>query len=565
MTSVSVYLLKVNLLLSVLYLFYFLFLCKETFVKANRVYFLSGIVVSLTLPFFTYTKVVMVKAVPFLDVTRFTSVEEGVLPVQNFWDSLTAEQIALGLYVVVVFVLMLRLVKRIYNLVQYLKSLPQSPFDKNTLIDSDTKEAYSFWKWIILPQNEQVAANSDIIIAHEAIHVKQRHTIDVLIINVLKNILWFNPLLILMQKAISLNLEYIVDQEISKKFDVYQYQMTLIQFEKAKTQPFALVNSFAFPSLKKRVLMLNTQKSPIMKKLKFVLTAPILAAFFLSFQIKVKAEVLSAIQTEYKNVTSKELVVQNDTLADGKEVLTLHKAELEAQQKELEMMHKELEIQQQELEKMHEELKVQKEELVEKQSKTTALSRVETEKRKAEIKLRRTEAEQQRTEVKARLAELKAEREKEFANRKAEMTVRKKEMESRRAEAEQQRTEIKAKHAEWNENRKLANGTIVRKADGSVEIISDDEVLEITYNEDGKNTFKTKGKSSTWTIVSHYPPVSTSGKALFVDGKKTSWDEFEKVKPDDLGHMQIITGEKAVEKYGESGTNGIIEVTTKNK
>jgi hypothetical protein len=160
---------------------------------------------------------------------------------------------------------------------------------------------------------------------------------------------------------------------------------------------------------------------------------------------------------------------------------------------------------------------------------------------------------------------LKAEREKEFANRKAEMTVRKKEMESRRAEAEQQRTEIKAKHAEWNENRKLANGTIVRKADGSVEIISDDEVLEITYNEDGKNTFKTKGKSSTWTIVSHYPPVSTSGKALFVDGKKTSWDEFEKVKPDDLGHMQIITGEKAVEKYGESGTNGIIEVTTKNK
>ncbi|TDS56611.1 M56 family metallopeptidase [Myroides indicus] len=444
MTSISVYLLKVNLLLSVLYLFYFLFLRKETFVKANRIYFLSGIVVSLVLPFFTYSKVIMVKAVPFLDVTRFTSVEAGVLPVQNFWNLLNAEQIALVLYAVVVFVLMLRLVKRIYNLVQYLKSLPQSPFDKNTLIDSDTKEAYSFWKWIILPQNKQVVANSDIIIAHEAIHVKQRHTIDVLIINVLKNIFWFNPVLILMQKAINLNLEYIVDQEISKKFDVYQYQMTLIQFEKVKTQPFALVNSFAFPSLKKRVLMLNTQKSPIMKKLKFVLTAPILAAFFLSFQIKVKAEVLSAIQTEYENVITKELVVQNDTLADGEETLTRQKAELKAQRKELALMQKELEIQQQKLEKLREELKVQKEELAEKQSKTAVLSRVETENRKAEItahkkemESRRAEAEQQRTEVKARLAELKAQREKELANRKAEITARKKEMESRRAEAEQ--------------------------------------------------------------------------------------------------------------------------------
>src|SRR5690606_36737632 len=145
------------------------------------------------------------------------------------------------------------------------------------------KTVYSFYRWIVVPENFLKWQNHQMILDHKRIHLNQKHTFDLILIEIVAAVFWFNPLVKVMQRFINSNLEFIVDQKMTETTESVLYQKNLLQYQNCQLLPY--VNSYNSSELKKRIIQLNTKKSIPMKKLKFLLATPVLIAFFALFQI----------------------------------------------------------------------------------------------------------------------------------------------------------------------------------------------------------------------------------------------------------------------------------------
>lgn len=316
MTPILIYILKANGLLLVLYLFYKLFLQKETFVHANRIYFLGGIALSLLLPLITYTSIVQVEVEPLdtmayaylLDDTSLDSVavEESIWTAENIITSLSY------LYIGLTVMSILWLGYKVIKLVRHIHKLPVSQINDGLRIDEQSSDAYSFMNWVVLPKDYETMDQVDVVLAHEQVHVQQRHSIDLIIIETLKHLFWFNPALYFLQREINLNLEYIVDEEITRHADTYTYQRALVLYETNKLDCVPIVNTFGTSDLKKRIIMLNNPKSTNMKRLKYLLLTPVLGGFFFLFQTEVKAQYIEVFGKDKSKVTSRDNTTPED-------------------------------------------------------------------------------------------------------------------------------------------------------------------------------------------------------------------------------------------------------------
>ncbi|MCC9042027.1 TonB-dependent receptor plug domain-containing protein [Myroides sp. M-43] len=327
MTPILIYILKVNGLLLIVYLFYKLFLQKETYVRANRLYFLLGVALSVTLPLFTYTKVETVefelipeklgivadanKVIPISDSSL--SNEEGGLEStpdikdlkhlavetatvqQSDWSAVDYSGLAMRLFIVMTGLSLLWLVYKVQRLIRHIYRLPISQIDASVRIDHSSTDAYSFLRWVVLPSDYKSMDQLEVVLAHERVHVRQWHSGDLILMEILKHLFWFNPALHLLQKEVNLNLEYIVDEKIAREEDVYSYQKALVLYESNKLGYTPMVNTFGSSDLKKRILMLNNPKSTNMRRLKYLLLSPVIGGFFFLFQIEVQAQYVEKV------------------------------------------------------------------------------------------------------------------------------------------------------------------------------------------------------------------------------------------------------------------------------
>ncbi len=121
---------------------------------------------------------------------------------------------------------------------------------------------FSFWNTIYL--SEKYFRNNEIensIFLHEEIHIQQKHSLDVIVSEFVKAILWFNPFVYLYHKAIVNNHEFIADEEVlHKNNNVKQYQ-ELILSEILKQQNLSLIHQFNFNNTKKRFIMMTKKNS----------------------------------------------------------------------------------------------------------------------------------------------------------------------------------------------------------------------------------------------------------------------------------------------------------------
>ena len=331
MTPFILYLVKANALLLLLFVFYFLFLRKETFFAAIRYYFLLGITLSLALPLLSYTKTVYIEQM--MDWSLFLN-QGNPIPDEAVQQSLLEQLniVALLPYIFggISLIVGLLFAGKVFQLVRHIKRLQSWQTQVDIKVDHTSQEAYSFWNWIVLPANYKEIAGLETIVQHECIHVQEKHSIDLLLVQLVRRIFWFNPLLVLLERVVRLNLEYIVDQQVTALQNRYDYQMTLVQFEQTKITSLSLVNSFGSSDLKKRIIMLNQPKSKNMKKSKFVLCLPLAVGFFLLFQVHTKAEIRFVDQ----EITTAEQEPEKKQEASGTTVFTHHREELNTAQKE---------------------------------------------------------------------------------------------------------------------------------------------------------------------------------------------------------------------------------------
>ncbi len=292
MNLIVLYLLKANALLVVFWLFYRLFLRKETFYNSIRWYFISSLLLSFVLPLITYTKTVIIEQTSvFNDSNWENSPLSEVMTVQSqpsFWETINWQSVVLYALLAISICCV---VKSLYQIIKLYISIKKLPVLNNSQIKvaDHQQNIYSFYQWIVVPENKLSAADLEMILAHEKIHLNQKHTFDLIFIELVSAVFWFNPLVKKLQKDINTNLEFIVDEKMIALYEPVLYQKSLLNEHCNYTLKY--INAFNTSDLKKRIIQLNTQKSKNMKKLKFLATAPVLVTFFALFQIETVAQI----------------------------------------------------------------------------------------------------------------------------------------------------------------------------------------------------------------------------------------------------------------------------------
>jgi TonB family protein len=258
------YLLLVNIYLVLFFGFYALLLRRETFFQLNRVYLVAASLLSFLIPLIQSGWVKNLFITKEVQYTIYNAaVINNPVTVYSFVPAkevLTIGEILNTIYIIVTLFLVLRLIWQLVIL-------------KKAIEKPAPSAAYSFFKKISLG-NKLIA--TDVIMEHEQVHASQWHSADVLIIEVVMIINWFNPVVYLYRFAIKYIHEFIADRQVIQSGrDKADYAMLLLN-QTFNVPAHGLVTPFYTRSmLKKRIMMLQKSKSQRIALAKYGLSAPL--------------------------------------------------------------------------------------------------------------------------------------------------------------------------------------------------------------------------------------------------------------------------------------------------
>ena len=268
MLSFLIYDLKVAALLVVFYMFYRLLLERTSLVHFNRVVLLLTAVLSFVLPLCIITVHEYVEAIPVTATTVETAGDEILqqAPV-SFW-SVYGPRLTLLLTAVLVGGMLIRMgivVKSFLNLKKLI-----SNSEKQTLADgvvmaiTDEPVAPFSWMRTVVMNRSDYASQTDggAILAHERGHIHCHHSLDVVLVEVLTALQWFNPVVWFLRQDLRALHECEADQAVlSQGFNTDQYIQLLIR--KAIGLPVSqLANGMSARTIKKRIVMMKTNRKP---------------------------------------------------------------------------------------------------------------------------------------------------------------------------------------------------------------------------------------------------------------------------------------------------------------
>ncbi|GAA4908023.1 M56 family metallopeptidase [Mucilaginibacter defluvii] len=275
------YLLEANLYLAIFYALYLLLLRNETFYTANRWYLISTSVIAFLLPFMqigwlkpaeTAAQVVSVATTPTVVPTiNF----QQVAPVSNP-VAINLANVLSGIYVLgVVIALVLFGIKlfKLYRIISNSKKINSVHCDLIELEDENT--GFSFFNYLFIGKNLH---NRHTIIAHEMVHIGQKHSADIVFTELLKMVNWFNPVVYMLQNSLKTVHEYIADEfTATTETDNITYSSFLLNSAYGLQGPAATNSFFNANLLKNRIVMLNKPRSGSAARLKYLMAIPITA------------------------------------------------------------------------------------------------------------------------------------------------------------------------------------------------------------------------------------------------------------------------------------------------
>ena len=142
---------------------------------------------------------------------------------------------------------------------------------------------YSFWNRIFLNPAEYDPDTFHQIVEHERIHINQRHSLDILLAELLVVVQWCNPFAWLYRWAVEHNLEFLTDSEmLAKGTDRVNYQMNLVKVS-VPNLPQGLTSNYNQTFLKKRIQMMNAKQSTARSGWKYLVLIPVLILSVLQF------------------------------------------------------------------------------------------------------------------------------------------------------------------------------------------------------------------------------------------------------------------------------------------
>ena len=312
MGAFFIYILKSAVCLVLFYLFFKLLLSRETFHRFNRVALLGVLLFSLLIPCIEMTtrhQVEVQQAVLSIEQLLMKAEMENTTPVEieaGDWQQAPAPvflswiQIALLIYLAGIVVLVCRNVYSLLCLLRLICSGKREKLESGiTLVVHDRAIAPFSWMIYIVISREDLEENGREILIHEAAHIRNCHSWDLLIADICIFFQWFNPGAWLLKQELQNIHEYEADETvINEGVNAKEYQLLLIK-KAVGTRLYSMANSFNHSKLKKRITMMLKEKSNPWARLKYLYVLPLAAIAVTAFarpEISEKADEISAVK-----------------------------------------------------------------------------------------------------------------------------------------------------------------------------------------------------------------------------------------------------------------------------
>ncbi len=306
-----VYILKSSVCLAAFYLFYRLLMARETFHRFNRFALLGILLLSCLLPLIE------------VNVKQETEVRQTMLTLEQLLMMADAEssatvgaveeatvtwvQMALLAYLSGILFFAFRNACSLMRLLMLLKSgsrqhvdcyLPGRREHVTLIVHNKEVAPFSWMKYIVISRKD-LEENGREILIHELAHIRNRHSLDLLVADVCVFFQWFNPASWLMKQELQNIHEYEADEAVIEEgVDAKQYQLLLIK-KAVGTRLYSMANSFNHSKLKKRITMMLKEKSSPWACLKYLYVLPVAAVAVTAFarpEVSEKVEEISAVK-----------------------------------------------------------------------------------------------------------------------------------------------------------------------------------------------------------------------------------------------------------------------------
>ena len=277
MMTFLTYDLKVAVLVAVFYMFYRLLLSRETFHRVNRAVLLATAAASFLLPLCVITlhRTVLVETGrnPLAMVGGLTAavIEEPSVPL---WQTIAIGVFFAGMAATLGYTLVS--VLRVWLLIRRAEHHPQADGTVVCVTNKDVSP-FSWMHYIVLSHSDYEAQDASIL-AHERGHIRRHHSLDLLLVDTLTALQWFNPAMWMLRQDLRAIHEYEADAAVlSQGINMRQYQYLLIQ--KAVSHcGYSVANGISHSTLKNRIDMMLNKKSSSASLLKLLALVPIVGA-----------------------------------------------------------------------------------------------------------------------------------------------------------------------------------------------------------------------------------------------------------------------------------------------
>ncbi|MFZ5941276.1 MAG: M56 family metallopeptidase [Bacteroidota bacterium] len=287
--SIFRYFYESGLSLVLLYALYHIFFRRETYFRFNRVYLLSILLFSALLPLLSLPALFsggssmnqgMVNLAEFVKYPDGSSAATG----NAAGSSIPVWQLVLLLvYLAGAGLILFRFISGMVHISRIRARGRKEINSDHTIIYMEENLApFSFFRTVFLNEQQAGPSRRPYIMEHELVHIRQRHTLDNLFMELMLALFWFNPVLWLLRRSLRGTHEFLADQGIKKEHsNLGDYQSVLLSFLQTAV-PLPISNNFN-SLIKKRIQMMYKRNSSVLARMKPLFILPVLMALTFVF------------------------------------------------------------------------------------------------------------------------------------------------------------------------------------------------------------------------------------------------------------------------------------------
>lgn len=324
----TMYLLKLNIALIVLFGFYKLMFSGDTFFSWRRATLIGMYLVAMLVPGLNCSYWIN-KSVGMVSVANEYAaiVLPAVTITQGSGGAMNWETTAMVIYNMVVCLLLLRFLWQLASIVRLKTQCKTADINGTKVYLLGSNEGpFSFFNWIFINPTKHSKQEIDEIMTHELAHCRQRHSVDILFTELFAIAFWVNPFVWLLKREVRLNLEYLADNNVlANGTDSKEYQYHLLGLAYRKNVA-TISNNFNVLPLKKRIKMMNKKRTKGIAKAKYALYIPLAAMLLVVSNIETVARdianVAKAIPTVKASVKQEKMV----DLSSGNKATTVQES-----------------------------------------------------------------------------------------------------------------------------------------------------------------------------------------------------------------------------------------------